>query len=106
MALLRSFHKSAFWSPFLLGLLAILTLPADGVAREARDTTIFNEQAFSLSEVAEQNESEQAAFLILTPTLSHFSYRQAVEFCKFSAKPYRLLSVTQPPIRAGPLYFR
>lgn len=98
----RSLQKTAFWSPFLFGLLALLSFSAERFITGEAETAIVNQQSFHPSDFADYSEPEQAAFLIFIPTLSVFSLKQAVEFCEFFAKPYRLLSLKQPPIRAGP----
>lgn len=103
MSLFRSLQKSAFWSPLLLGMLAILSFSEERFATEDRDTSIVSQQAFYIGDFADYSEPEQAAFLFFQPGLFAFSLQQAVEFCEFLVKPYRLLSVTQPPIRAGPV---
>lgn len=100
-----SFSKSAFWSQFLLGLVAIFALPAVSSYENRVESPSIAQQVLMLSEssVAKKTELEQTFFL-QTLTLSPVIFPlQTVEFCEFFAKPYRLLSVEQPPIRAGPV---
>lgn len=101
MGLFRQLHKSAFWSQLLLGMVAILALPVPQTARDAEQNPV--EQTLNLSELsAQQAEIEQAHF-ISQQQISIQIAQQAVTFCEFFAKPYRLQSVANPPIRAGPL---
>lgn len=95
-----SFSKSAFWSPFLLGLVAFFALPAVSVEANASRPAVEQHVLRVEQALSQQAEITQSLFLQQT---SSFSLSQAVEFCEFFAKPYRLLGFSQPPIRAGPV---
>ncbi|MBF0785090.1 DUF2547 family protein [Muribacter muris] len=99
----RYFSKSAFWSPFLVGLVAIFALPhlANGHLHE--DTQ--NSQVFA-PEMIEMDsaESEQPYFVRFDSPIIPFQPLQAVIFCEFFTASYRLIVSPKPPIRAGPLY--
>lgn len=110
MGLFRQLHKSAFWSQFLFGMFAILALPIPqtpspvaSTNNEAEQNTI--QQTLTLSELVanQQAENEQVYFLFQSPFAFQYVVKQAVVFCKFFAKSYRLESVINPPIRAGPV---
>ncbi|MGX2948973.1 secA translation cis-regulator SecM [Frederiksenia canicola] len=100
MGLFRQLHKSAFWSQLLLGMVAILALPTAEVAKETEQSPVA--QTLTVSEfAAQQADIEQAHFLSQTQHSVQI-VKQAVVFCEFFAKSYRLYAITNPPIRAGP----
>lgn len=100
-----SFSKSAFWSQFLLGLVAIFALPAVSSPANSVENPSIAQQVVTLSEysVAKKMEREQTLFLQVLELSPFPSLSQAVEFCEFFTKPYRLLGFSLPPIRAGPV---
>lgn len=101
MGIFRQLHKSAFWSQLLLGMVAILSLPAaEAVPNTAQSNAI--QQSYHLSELVatQQAESEQAHFLAQHQTIQQA--QQRVKICKMFAKIYPLYAVAPPPIRAGP----
>lgn len=103
MTLFSHLPKSFFWSHILLGVLAVFSLPASqGVESHLVGEEIV-EQRLNFSEL-KKAETEQALFLQQEQQNASLQPRQAVEFCEFFAKPYRLLSLSPPPIRAGPIF--
>lgn len=102
MALFIRFSKPAFWTQFLVGILAVFALPAVS-AQENYSENIVDQQLLNTVEMVKQTECEQSLFLQQDSLNPIISTQQAVEFCIFSAKLYRLESVTNPPIRAGPV---
>lgn len=101
MMLFSHFPKSAFWSHILLGMVAVFALPSlpNIEPNEAAERV---EQRLNFAEL-KKAETEQTFFLQQEQPNRCILPLQAVEFCEFFAKPYRLLSFTQPPIRAGPV---
>lgn len=104
MRFFSQLHKPAFWSQFLLGMVAILALPAVANLEERHAEPVADQQILRLSDLSalKLSEIEQTFFLQQVPQSFTIQPKQAVEFCEFFAKPYRLLSLSQPPIRAGP----
>lgn len=99
-----NFSKPAFWSQFLLGLVAMLSLPAISPAVENVSPTVVERQVSSFNSFSLQKaERVQAQRPLWLPQTFFSLNKQAVEFCEFFAKPYRLLGFSQPPIRAGPV---
>lgn len=99
-----NFSKPAFWSQFFLGLVAMFSLPTISPAVENVSLTVVERQVTSVSSFSlEKAERDQAQRLQWLSPTSFSLNKQAVEFCEFFAKPYRLLSFKLPPIRAGPL---
>lgn len=106
MSAFSSFSKSAFWSQFLLGIMAIFALPAvSNIENQLENQSVTVQQVLTIDFASlKKADTEQALFLQHTEAL-HFTFQpQAVEFCAFFAKPYCLLSFSQPPIRAGPIF--
>lgn len=101
MKAFRYFSKSAFWSQFLVGLVAIFALPHLGSDHPQNETT--NAQIIAQKNLSNDSiEAEQPYFVRFdSPTIPYQSL-QAVTFCEFFVKSYRLDHTTNPPIRAGP----
>lgn len=102
MALFSRFSKPAFWTQFLIGILAVFALPAVSSQDSLSENIADQQQLVNTIEQVKQAECEQCLFLQQDSYNAAIPHKQAVEFCIFSAKLYRLESVTNPPIRAGP----
>lgn len=103
---MRSFHyfsKSVFWSQFLVGLVAMFALPNLESEHLPQQNDASNAQ-FIASELIsyEGVEQEQPYFIALDSPTIPYQCLQAVIFCHFLAKPYRVEQTNLPPIRAGP----
>lgn len=100
--------KSAFWSQFLFGIVAIFALPAVSSIESIQTESVANQQILRLNELSSiklNKDVEQPLFLQHLPQTLIVQSIQAADFCEFLAKPYCLLSRQKPPIRAGPLLF-
>ncbi|QIW16565.1 hypothetical protein A4G20_09565 [Pasteurellaceae bacterium RH1A] len=102
MSLFRHLHKSAFWSQFVLGMVAIFALP-QALATAEREQTVINQSVECQQEAVQFNEIEQQLFLSQQQEIAVDVLPQAVEFCKFSANLPRLYRFVSHPIRAGPV---
>lgn len=102
MTFFSHFPKSAFWSHILLGMVAVFSLPVLPETAQANAGEEIVGQQFSVVEL-KKTDTEQPLFLQQAQPTRQLHLQQAVEFCEFSAKLYRLLIVSNPPIRAGPL---
>ncbi|WP_373767682.1 secA translation cis-regulator SecM [Glaesserella sp.] len=104
MNFLRHFHKPAFLSQFLLGIVAIFALPATQPLANESDVLPAKQLVLRLSDFSsvQKVELEAAHLLHLEQQPLIIPIKQAVVFCEFFAKSYRLYQVSNPPIRAGP----
>lgn len=102
MKLFKSFHKTPFWSQFLLGIFAILSVSEIQLPAIANEQTIIN-QTIEQSAIAEHEHAQQAIFLSEFKQEIPETTIQAVEFGQFFAKSYRFDGDLNQPIRAGPL---
>lgn len=84
--------------------MAIFALPAVAELDSRFEQTAVEQAGITLDLASlKKAESEQAHFLQQSDlSLSFASVKQAVEFCEFFTKLYRLFNVSNPPIRAGP----
>lgn len=101
MALFSRFSKPVFWTQFLIGILAVFALPATP-SSENHPENIVDQQVINAVASVKQADCEQYLFLQQDNSYKVIPQKQAVEICIFSAKLYRLESVANPPIRAGP----
>lgn len=99
----RHFHKTPFWSQLLFGMFAMLALPEIQVvsANESEQETVINQAVVQQEQVAADSE-QQSPFIIEQRSLLAEIKPQAVTFCEFFAKSYRLDRQNVYPIRAGP----
>ncbi|AUI65299.1 MULTISPECIES: secA translation cis-regulator SecM [Glaesserella] len=105
MNFLRRFHKPALLSQFFLGIVAIFALPAVQPSANESEPLPTNQLVLRLSDFSavQKVELEAAHLLHLEQQPLITPIKQAVVFCEFFAKSYRLDSVASPPIRAGPV---
>ncbi len=102
MKLFKSLHKTPFWSQFLLGIFAILSVAEIQLPTQSPEQTVIN-QTIEQSALAENEQTQQAIFLSEFKQEIPTTEIQAVEFSKFFAKSYRFDGDLNQPIRAGPL---
>ncbi|SMB88282.1 Protein of unknown function [Pasteurella testudinis DSM 23072] len=104
MNLLQAYRKPHFWSQFLLGIIAILSVPVNAATNQAQPT--YNQTCQQIQQ-AEQNQPLPAAFYQQQQSQAQ---RQQSAVPLPAARPLspRLLAQsafkTVPPIRAGPQY--
>ena len=103
---LRHFYKPAFLSQFLLGIVAIFALPTVQPLANESETLPTNQLVLRLSDFSsvQKVELETAHLLHLEQQPLVIPTKQAVVFCEFFAKSYCLYQVSNPPIRAGPIF--
>ncbi|MDH2924207.1 uncharacterized protein DUF2547 [Nicoletella semolina] len=110
MILLRSLHKSAFLSQFVLSIVAVFAMSpifsASSAAVQDRDSkTVANQRilsAFNEFSTVQKTECSQSVFLQFTLSFQVILPQQMGIFCNFFAVTNRLYFVN-PPIRAGPV---
>lgn len=103
MRLLKHFYKTPFWSPLLLGIVAIFSLPAVSSSVESEQETVINQTVQSLSAYTDWQEVEQPYLFIAELKLQQPLPLQAVRFSESFANYYQCDIATNHPIRAGPL---
>lgn len=99
----KHFHKTPFWSQLFFGMVAMLALPEVQVinANESEQEAVIN-QSF-LQYVQFTNEVEQQSLFVAQLNHNIVEIKpQAVHFCEFFTKSYRLDQQNIYPIRAGP----
>ncbi|HGO5823259.1 TPA: secA translation cis-regulator SecM [Mannheimia haemolytica] len=99
----KHFHKTPIWSQLLFGMLAILALPEIQAMHpnESEQEAVINQSL--LQDAQSVTDLEQQSLFITQ--LKHKVVEiepQAVHFCEFFAKSYRLDKQNLYPIRAGP----
>lgn len=100
----RHFHKTPFWSQLLLGMFAMFALPEMQAVNtnESEQETVINQSVIQFEQFALESE-QQSPFILEKQLLLVEKTPQAVHFCEFFAKSYRLDKFNLYPIRAGPL---
>lgn len=103
MSLFSRFSKPAFWTQFLIGILAVFALPAVSANEANVEREIVEQQVISLQQSI-QAESEQAIFLAQESLKTAEFSKQAAGIFLFSRNIYRLLPFSHPLVRAGPAF--
>lgn len=102
MTLFSRFSKSAFWTQFLIGLVAVFSLPAVSGHENVRQETVSEQQLMNVVQSSQKSEVEQCLFLSQEHSNTISLPIQAVDICIFSTKLYRLPDFSLPFVRAGP----
>ena len=102
MSLFNHFHRKPLLSQFLLGILAIFSLPEIQSCPESEQTILNQPLVQAITAEAEQ---EQHLFLAEIKPERIVSEVQAVEITPFFAKTFHFDGDLNHPIRAGPSLF-
>lgn len=102
MSLFNHFHRKPLLSQFLLGILAIFSLPEIQPYPES-EQTILNQPL--VQSIAAEVEQEQHLFLAEIKPECSANEVQAVEITPFFAKAFHFDGDLNHPIRAGPALF-
>lgn len=98
----KHFHKTPFWSQLFFGMVAMFALPEIQAVNpnECEQEAVIN-QSFQYAQAT--NELEQQSLFIAELNYHIVEIKpQAVNFCEFFTKSYRLDKQNIYPIRAGP----
>lgn len=99
----KHFHKTPFWSQLFFGMVAMLALPEIQVVNpnESEQEAVINQSFLQYAQAT--NELEQQSLFIAELNYDIVEIKpQAVNFCEFFTKSYRLDKQNIYPIRAGP----
>lgn len=99
----KHFHKTPFWSQLLFGMVAMLALPEIQAvsSNENEQETVINQTLVQYVQSIAETEQQALFIAELNDTLAEIK-PQAVAFCEFFTKSYRLDRQNVYPIRAGP----
>ena len=103
MSLFQQFQKAPFLSQFLLGILAIFSLPSIQVSHVENERTAIS-QHLNYDGVKEIIQETKSAFLAERTTLEIAEPQQAVVFAEIFAFSYQFDGNDAHPIRAGPQF--
>ena len=102
MSLFNHFHRKPLLSQFLLGILAIFSLPEIQPIPESEQTILTQPLVQAINEETKQ---EQHLFLAEIKPERPTNEVQAVEITPFFAKAFHFDGDLNHPIRAGPALF-